>query len=170
MKWLMSAGFFAVFGLAGCGSDTTGGAGGGGGATPAAGCNTDPWSCPAGQTCTIAAQGTKFTCLNGGAGKAGDTCKNIIDQPQCGDGLTCFQIQGDADGVCSPFCDPSSAAHACPNSAACVMVQFGSAGIVKICQPDGGAGGAGGNGSATSTATGAGGAGGAPGSGGAGGK
>ena len=167
MKWLVTAALVAMVGVAGCGSDT-GGAGGSGGGV-AAGCNTNPWSCTAGQTCAIAKEGTLFACLNSGAGKIGESCQNIIDQPQCSDGLTCFQLQGQMMGVCSPFCDPSNSAHACPSSAPCVNVQFGSAGTAKLCQPDG-AGGAGGAGSSSSTGTGAGGAGGAGGSGGAGGK
>lgn len=165
MNWLASAFLVAALGVVGCGGSSASGAGGGGGAPP--GCNADPWSCPGGQTCAISNEGKTFTCLNSGAGKIGETCKNIIDQPQCSDGLTCFQLQGDTNGTCSPYCDSSNAAHACPNSATCVSVQVGSAGVVHICQPDG-AGGAGGMGSTASTATGTGGAGGAGGSGGAG--
>jgi hypothetical protein len=167
MKWLVTAALVVMVGAAGCGSDSTGGAGASGGAV-VAGCNADPWSCPAGQTCSIANKGKTFACLDSGAGKIGEPCQNIIDQPQCADGLTCFQIQGQMMGVCSPFCDPTSSEHACSSSAPCVNVQFGSAGTAKLCQPDGaGAGGGGGAGSSASTGTGSSGAGG---SGGAGGK
>lgn len=157
MKWFASGVLAAMVGAAGCGSNEPGGAGGGGGAP--AGCNADPWGCAAGQTCAIANQGKSFACLNSGAGKVGASCQSIIDQPQCGDGLLCFQVPGAAAGVCSPFCDPSDPAHACPDSAACVSVQFPAVGVTQICKIEG-AGGAGGAGGAASTATGAGGSGG----------
>ena len=114
MKWMMTAALIATVFVAGCGSDT----GGAGGSEGPAGCNTNPWSCTAGQTCSIANQGKTFACLDSGAGKIGESCKNTIDQPQCGDGMTCLQIQGQMTGVCSPFCDPTNSAHACPDSAA----------------------------------------------------
>jgi hypothetical protein len=165
MKWLASVALVATLGVAGCGTNATGGAGDGGGAA-AAQCNTDPWGCPAGQTCAIANEGKAFACLNSGSGKVGASCKSIIDQPQCGDGLLCFQALGAEHGVCSPFCDPSNSAHACANSAACVTMQFAAVGSTRICQIDG-SGGAGGTGGAGSTATGTSSA---TGSGGAGGK
>lgn len=164
MKWLVSSLLAVMVGAAGCGSNEPGGAGGGGGAAPATGCNADPWSCPAGKTCAISNEGKTFACLASGAGKVGDTCKNIIDQPQCGDELACFHVEGHESGVCSPYCDTTVAAHSCLKGTPCVNLQVGSAGVARICSVEGGGGGAGGG---ASTATGTGGA---SGSGGAGGK
>src|SRR5689334_1962469 len=95
------------------GSDGSGGKGGKGGSKPAGTCNTDPFSCPAGQTCWINSN-SAFACLNSGPGKEGDACQNIIGSPTCGDGLACYAV-GSPNGTCMPFCDPSSSAHACPN-------------------------------------------------------
>jgi len=131
--------------LGACSSDETGGQGGSGG--NAAQCNEDPWSCPAGQTCWFGnTEGSQFSCLNSGQGKAGDPCQNVVNSPSCGDALMCFQAPGSAMGVCTPFCDPSNPAHACPNQAKCQTAQTQGGLLLRICDPSGlgGQGGGGG--------------------------
>lgn len=123
-------------------------------------CNDDPFACPAGQTCWVS--GTQsapvFECLNSGQGQVGEDCKNYIGQPTCADGLTCFSVVG-YPNVCTPFCDSSDPAHACPNSAQCVQIVLpGTAATYFACEPD--AGGEGGGGAGSGGGGGAGGSGG----------
>jgi len=98
----------AVAGLvAGCGDDTGGTGGGGqGGAPPDGLCHQDPLACDEGTTCGFDDEdGASMSCLPAGAGKAGDTCKNVAGKPECGEGLVCLQLKGSDQGACTKFCD-----------------------------------------------------------------
>ena len=135
-----------------------------------AGCNENPWTCPAQQTCWIDSS-FEPQCLNSGQGQAGDTCTATVGSPECGDGLICFQEPNSADGVCVPFCDATDPAHGCTAPATCVHVQIqgnGTATDFHACFDTSGGGGAGGTGGAGEGGAG-GGAGAAGGSGGSGG-
>jgi hypothetical protein len=71
--------------------------------------------------------------LNSGAGKAGDGCQSIYGEPECGDGLACLSTTN-GQGVCTPFCDPSNPAHACPGNAMCEPAEFAMGGaVVHLC-------------------------------------
>lgn len=108
-----------------------------GGTTQA--CNTNPWQCAIGQTCWPADATLSFKCLTSGAGKVGDECQFLVGTPTCGDGLTCMMAVGASGGVCTPYCDRSNPARACPNNEACVPAQIqtsaGSGPIINICNP-----------------------------------
>jgi hypothetical protein len=89
-------------------------------------CNDNPWECASGQTCWPK-DAQNFACLNSGPGKAGDACQTSLDSPTCGDGLACLQIST-APGRCTPYCDPTSTAHACPAGQICQLVALGGPG------------------------------------------
>ncbi|AKT40930.1 hypothetical protein [Chondromyces crocatus] len=153
---------------AACDDGGDGGSGGNGGnggsSTPPTGCNADPWSCPAGQTCWPDQTGS-FQCLNSGPGALGASCQLYKGQPTCGDGLVCLMLVGQAEGICTTYCDPADPARACSDDAICGQIQLQESGEqFRACVPQGGGGGAGGTGGA-----GAGGAGGDGGDGGMGG-
>jgi hypothetical protein len=135
------------------------------------GCNDNPWSCPAGQTCWLDAN-VSAKCLNSGPGQEGDSCVSVAGSPACGDGLFCFQASSTTDGTCVPFCDNTDLEHGCTAPAQCGTAQIqGNNGTVgfQICvDPNAGAGGAGGGGAGGTGDGGTGGVGGAA-SGGAGG-
>ncbi len=153
-----SAAVFAVLviPLGACSSSGSGGGGGG-----SSGCNEDPWSCPAGQTCTFGdAEGSSFVCLDSGPGQDGEACQNVAGSATCGDGLLCLQQAGATMGVCTAFCDPTTTAHACADAAACVLVATPSGNDLHVCQPASSASGSSSSGTGTGGATGAGGSGG----------
>jgi hypothetical protein len=111
-------------------------------------CNSNPWQCPAGQTCWLADQNANFACLNSAVGKnKGDTCVNTIGAPTCGDAMVCFQAVGTSSGTCVPYCDPTNAAHACAAGETCQPAAYplpggGHSGVFYVCSggepPDGG--------------------------------
>lgn len=150
----LALGALALCAVAACSSSGSGGTSSGTGGAAATGCGDKPFDCPAGQTCWVAdAQGSKLECLNSGPGKLGEECKNFAGQPSCADGLICFQLKSSSPGVCTPFCDLSDPAHACPNGGSCFTVSFapGNAATHACAPPDtgtggGGAGGGGGSG------------------------
>lgn len=151
-SWLILAGALGLLCLpatfAAC-SDETSGGGTSTGTGQQATCNEDPFSCPAGQTCWVDGTASEpfFQCLNSGMGQVGEDCMNYIGQPTCADGLTCFSVPG-YPNVCTPFCDPSDPAHACPNGANCLQIVLaGTDDKYFACQPEDGGGGGGGGGS-----------------------
>src|SRR5262245_2834427 len=103
---LLAATLFATAWAGGCSGDEP--------AKPEPPFNENPWSCPGGQTCSPDVTAEKFDCFAAGMGKAGDTCLNTIGQPSCGEDLGCLQLQGQANGQCTPYCDLQDPAHACP--------------------------------------------------------
>jgi hypothetical protein len=117
-----------------------------------AGCNSNPWSCTAGQTCfPVDVNETAFTCQTSGKGKAGDKCTNHLT-PECADGLACLATAG-YPLVCTPYCDPSNAAHGCPNNEMCQAFQTPGGQKLYLCLPQGGSGGGSTSSSSSSTST-----------------
>lgn len=111
------------------------------GSTPAQ-CNSDPWQCPAGQTCWVNQAGNGFACLNSAAGKnKGDPCQLLAGTPECGDRLLCFMPQGSTTGTCVSFCDNTKPDRTCSTGEACatVVIQSPAAtvGTVSLCLPTG---------------------------------
>jgi len=103
------------------------------GATSASACNSDPFSCPAGQTCWVNAE-NKYACLNAGPGKKGDSCQSLIGAPTCGEGLVCLQTSTAGAGECVTYCDPSNPARACEGAEVCTSAVFGRAsGVIRVC-------------------------------------
>lgn len=102
-------------------------------ATPSS-CATNPFSCPAGQTCSAKDTGGTFACLPSGAGKKGDACQNTPGATTCGDTLVCLQTSR-AGGQCSPFCEEGSGtAHACAATAQCRAAALqGTTTVFHVC-------------------------------------
>ncbi len=122
-----------------CGSDDSGGS-----STPG-GCQANPNSCAADQTCWPNAAGNALECLPANATKpAGSSCVNLAGTADCGAGMFCFPNAATPQtGTCSPFCQGTS----CAGGAACAKVQIINTAIqVNVCMPGGGTGGAGGTG------------------------
>ena len=84
----------------------------------ASSCSSDPFSCGAGQTCSVKDTSGTFACLTSGAGAKGSACQNTIGSTTCGDGLVCFQ-QSAAGGNCTSYCQPGNAAHGCAAGETC---------------------------------------------------
>lgn len=98
-------------------------------------CNTNPWSCPDGQTCWIMNQAGSFSCLNSDATKVkGAECLNIMGQATCGDDMICFQLQGQAKGVCAPYCDNTIPSRGCDTGETCTTLILGSS-TASACRP-----------------------------------
>lgn len=150
--WMATAAALAL----GCGSDDDGGG------STTGGCNKNPSSCPADQTCWPKDTAGNYACLPAPATKgAGSACTIFAGAADCAPGHFCFPTSpGTPNGVCSPFC---GADLSCPGGAQCAQVflaNTSSQQTITVCMPSG-TGGAGGQGGAA----GAGGAGGAAGGG-----
>jgi hypothetical protein len=108
-------------------------------------CNTDPFSCPAGQVCWIK-PGNSYACLTSGSHKKGDPCMPIQGSPDCADGLFCLQtaMAPIQSPVCRSLCDPSTPGHACATGETCTPTTFDGVNIIYVCienglpSPDGG--------------------------------
>lgn len=108
--------------------------GGEGGSIPAGPCNEHPWTCPAGQTCWLDASATAYACLNSGQGTDGDTCMNYGGSPTCTDMHGCFQLQGQPQGTCTPYCDNTDPQLACPGGRLCQQLTINGL-VIWQCQP-----------------------------------
>jgi hypothetical protein len=132
---LSAAGVLASFG--GCSS--------GDGAT-AGQCNSNPFQCASGTTCSVNCTCTTppceltnctpaFACLASNPnGLEGSSCSTELDKATCNDGLTCV-VQGD-QGVCTPYCDSS---QGCAMGLECVelSVEIGPPAtfpVVHVCE------------------------------------
>lgn len=104
--------------VASCSSSSSPGGG-------AAQCNSNPWSCPSGQTCWITdATGAAFACLNSKQGaKKGDACVNSPGSATCGDLMACFQ-QSVSGGICVTYCDNTKTDRGCAAGEQCVPVSY----------------------------------------------
>src|SRR6188508_3410260 len=69
------------------------------------GCSTNPFTCPAGQTCAVKDANGTFACLPSGGGVKGTSCVNTPAMTMCGDGLVCLQLAGTTSGQCTPYCE-----------------------------------------------------------------
>lgn len=151
MKWAWVLGVVSSIAAvaSACGGKSTGDGsiaeGQGGAAALGPACGDDPWSCPAGQTCWVAA-GATWRCQPAGAANEGEACKAVIGQPACAAGLLCVGADP-AKGVCTSFCSSAGGGHACAGGAACAAVTLttpdGKDVSAHGCAPKGGAGGAG---------------------------
>jgi len=81
------------------------------------GCASDPFSCPAGQTCAAKDTTGAFACIPSGAGAKGSNCINTPGVTSCGDGLTCLQLSA-AGGNCNSYCAPGTT-HVCGEGETC---------------------------------------------------
>lgn len=106
-------------------------------------CTTDPFQCEVGETCWPNDNVTKWICHEAKAGKgAGAECNLVGGQVSCDEDLVCIvQGEGNAKGVCTPYCDPMNPDHGC-GGAACVQFTINTASmtkfVVRACDPDGG--------------------------------
>lgn len=83
----------------------------------ASGCASDPFSCPAGQTCAAKDTSGAFACIPSGSGAKGSSCLNTPGVTSCGDGLTCLQLSA-AGGTCNSYCAPGTT-HVCGTGETC---------------------------------------------------
>ncbi len=150
--WLLLGGICLIA----CGDDGEG-TGGSGGSEPES-CVSDPWSCPAGQTCWANTDQQTFSCLNSGPGDVGDECLSVAGSPGCKDDLFCLQLVGQTSGTCTEFCDAKDPSHTCPDNRQCLPVQLAGS-LLHACAPPEGSG-AGGSGAGGSGGAGTGGSGG----------
>lgn len=87
--------------------------------TVGSGCNTSPFTCPAGSVCWLRDETPSFACLPSGTGKEGEHCFDQIGYATCADGLTCLQFDS-SGGICRKYCSPTDPAHGCPSGQKCV--------------------------------------------------
>lgn len=105
--------------------------------------NCDPIAnsgCPTGGKCTMLQNGQTLSvgCGSKGTKAAGDACTPVVTTvgqtgDDCGNGLACFSVQGDASATCHQICSPSGAGTACPTSFACGLYVPGLT-TVAFCQ------------------------------------
>ena len=96
-------------------------------------CSSNPFSCGAGQTCSVKDSSGAFACLTSGAGAKGSACKNTVGVTSCGDGLVCLQLV-QAGGTCSSFCQPGDAAHGCAEGETCTPAKLaGTSETFYVC-------------------------------------
>lgn len=96
-------------------------------------CASNPFSCPAGQTCSAKDTSGTFACLPSGGGKKGDACQNTPGTTTCGDTLVCLQTS-QAGGQCAPFCEAGGTAHACAASEQCRAAALqGTSTVFYVC-------------------------------------
>ncbi|UQA56661.1 hypothetical protein [Polyangium aurulentum] len=99
-------------------------------------CNEDPWMCGEGRTCWVNASGTAFTCLNAGPKKIGESCNARTGEPECDEGLMCFQpASGEGSGTCVQNCDVEDPEHRC-DGLVCRGAQLpvnGELRVVQVC-------------------------------------
>lgn len=122
----------ALFALVACSSSSTGSSSGGA-------CNSNPWSCPSGQTCWPTNSTGNFECLNSKQGvQKGAACQNYPGSPTCGDGMFCFQ-QTTTGGTCTTYCDSSNPAHGCAAGETCTPITVGATTTPQayVCLPNG---------------------------------
>jgi hypothetical protein len=136
---LSAAGVLASFG--GCSS--------GDGAT-AGECNSNPFECAAGTTCSVSSCSCTcttpdccthsnctpvFACLpSNPEGLEGSSCSTDVGKASCNDGLTCVVQMG--QGVCTPYC---SSSQACAQGLECVelTVELGPPAmdpVIHVCE------------------------------------
>jgi hypothetical protein len=97
------------------------------------GCASNPFSCPAGQTCSAKDTSGAFACLPSGSGKKGDACLNTPGSTTCGDKLVCLQLV-QSGGSCTSFCEPGSATRACATGETCSAAGLqGTSTVFYVC-------------------------------------
>ena len=99
----------------------------------AGGCGTAPFTCPAGQTCSVKDASGTFACLPSGSGKKGDACLNTAGAATCTDNLVCLQVV-QSGGSCVPYCEPGSTTHVCPGAEQCRAAAIqGTSTVFYVC-------------------------------------
>ena len=86
-------------------------------------CNSNPFECPAGQTCVATSVSDTFACFDSGPGQVGASCRVMVDRATCGDYLVCLQ-SSPAAGICAAYCDPTDPSHGCSGGATCTPVDI----------------------------------------------
>ncbi len=100
---------------------------------PAGSCSANPFTCGAGQTCSVKDQSGAFAFLTSGSGKKADACQNTVGVTSCGDGLVCLQLVK-AGGTCSSFCEPGNTAHGCATGETCTPAKLaGTSETFYVC-------------------------------------
>ena len=99
----------------------------------------DPFTnsgCNGGEKCTALQSGSSLTlgCGNKGSGSEGDSCTPVSTGgsqtgDDCGDGLACFALTGEAMATCRRICPTSGTANACPAGAVCNLIVPGLTGL-----------------------------------------
>ena len=99
------------------------------------GCSTNPFTCPAGQTCAVKDASGTFACLPSGGGAKGSSCVNTPAMTMCGDNLVCLQLAGNSGGQCASYCEVTGGAHPCAAGEQCsaARLQNGSSAIFYLC-------------------------------------
>ena len=98
-----------------------------------AACSTNPFSCPAGQTCSAKNTAGAFECLPSGSGAKGTACVNTPGMTTCGDTLICLQLTA-AGGECASYCDPTTPAHGCATGETCSLAGIaGTSTTFHVC-------------------------------------
>jgi hypothetical protein len=112
----------SVYGVVACSSSTSD--------SSTEGCASNPFTCPAGQTCSAKDTSGAFACLTSGSGTKGSSCLNTPGMTSCGDGLTCLQVV-QSGGQCTNYCD---ATHVCAAGETCSAAGIaGTSTIFHIC-------------------------------------
>jgi hypothetical protein len=72
--------------------------------------------------------------LNSGPGTLASPCQDTLGVPTCADGYACVQLT-QSSGACSPYCDSTNPAHACPSGLSCVTAQLfaNGGGQTQVC-------------------------------------
>lgn len=105
-------------------------------------CNPlDNTGCPAGKKCTILQQsGATFAlgCVDVETKGEGDPCVQgsngqVQISDDCGNGLACFTIAGDAHALCHRLCVPGATPNGCSASQACNLPIPGVSGV-EVCR------------------------------------
>jgi hypothetical protein len=69
--------------------------------------------------------------LNSGPGTLGIACQDTLGVPTCTDGFACVQVST-TSGACSPYCDNTNTAHACPSGLTCETGELIASGGAQI--------------------------------------
>ena len=94
------------------------------------GCASNPFTCAAGETCSVKDSTGAFACITSGSGAKGSSCLNTAGMTTCGDGLTCLQTM-QSGGQCTNYCD---ATHACATGETCSAAAItGTSTILHVC-------------------------------------
>lgn len=98
-------------------------------------CASNPFGCPAGETCWAGRNiEKKLICVTAGAGARGEECKQV-DTPTCGPGLMCAGAPLEpGPSHCWAYCDLHAPNGGCLDSEVCVATEvYGEK--VYICWP-----------------------------------
>lgn len=97
------------------------------------GCASNPFTCGAGQTCSVKDSSGTFACIASGSGTKGSPCLNTAGMTTCGDGLTCLQVT-QSGGECTSYCEVGSATHGCAAGETCAAAALaGTSTVFHVC-------------------------------------